>query len=42
MLEALEAKEADILSGMLMKKLPIKGLTYKIVQEAFPGMLPDI
>jgi hypothetical protein len=42
MLEALEAKEADVLSGMIMKKLPVKGLTYKIVQEAFPGMLPDI
>ncbi len=42
MLESLESKEADVLSGMLMKKLPVKGLTYKLVQEAFPGMLPDI
>lgn len=41
MLEALEAREAEVLAGMLMKKLPVKGLTYKLVQEAFPGMLPD-
>ena len=37
MLEALESREAEILSGMLMKKLPVKGLTYKLVQEAFPA-----
>lgn len=41
MLESLEAREAEILAGMLMKRLPVKGLTYKLVQEAFPGMLPD-
>ena len=42
MLEALEAKEAEILAGMVMKRLPVKGLTYKLVQEAFPGLLPDV
>lgn len=42
MLEVLEAREADILAGMIMKKLPVKGLTYKLVQEAFPGLLPDV
>lgn len=42
MLESIEAREADILAGMIMKKLPVKGLTYKLVQEAFPGLLPDV
>lgn len=42
MLESLEAKEAAIFAGMIMKKLPVKGLTYKLVQEAFPGLLPDV
>lgn len=41
MLEAMEAKEAAIYSGMLMKRLPVKGLTYKLVKEAFPELLPD-
>lgn len=41
MLEVLEAREAEIFSGMIMKRLPVKGLTYKLVQEAFPGLLPD-
>lgn len=41
MLEALENKEAEIFAGMLMKKLPVKGLTYKLVEEAFPGLLPN-
>lgn len=42
MLESLEAKEAEIFAGMIMKRLPVKGLTYKLVQEAFPGLLPDV
>lgn len=39
-LEALEAAEADVFMNMLLKDLKVKGLTYKIVQEAFPGLLP--
>lgn len=39
-LESLESKEAKIFSDMLMKNLKVKGLTYKLVQEAFPGLLP--
>lgn len=39
-LEALEALEADVFMNMLLKDLKVKGLTYKIVQEAFPGLLP--
>jgi hypothetical protein len=42
MLESLEEKEAAVFSGMLMKRLPVEGLTYKLVQEAFPGLLPDV
>ena len=42
MLEVLEAREAEILAGMLMKRLPVKGLTYKLVQETFPGLLPNV
>jgi hypothetical protein len=42
MLESLEEKEAAVFAGMLMKRLPVKGLTYKLVQEAFPGLLPDV
>lgn len=42
MLESLEAREAEIFAGMISKKLPVKGLTYKLVQETFPGLLPDV
>lgn len=42
MLESLEPREADILAGMIMKRLPVEGLTYKLVQEAFPDLLPDL
>lgn len=40
-LEAMEKKESEIFAGMLMKRLPVKGLTYKLVKEAFPDLLPD-
>lgn len=39
-LEALEASEADVFMNMMLKDLKVKGLTYKIVQEAFPDLLP--
>jgi hypothetical protein len=39
-LESLEAKEASLLQGMFRKKLPVKGLTYAIVKEAFPDLVP--
>lgn len=41
MLEAMEAKEAAIFAGMLSKRLPVKGLTYKLVAETFPDLLPN-
>lgn len=39
-LESLEALEADVFMNMILKDLKVKGLTYKIVQEAFPELLP--
>jgi hypothetical protein len=39
-LEALEKREADIFMGMILKKQKVKGLTYSIVKEAFPDLLP--
>lgn len=38
MLEAMEAREAQIFMNMLLKKQNIKGLNAKIVQEAFPDL----
>lgn len=38
-LEALEAREADVFMNMLLKDLRVKGLTPKIIEEAFPGLL---
>jgi len=40
MLEAMEAKEADIFASMILKKSKYKGLTYDVVKEAFPELLP--
>ncbi len=40
-LEAMEKRESEIFVGMLSKKLPVKGLTYKLVAEAFPSLLPN-
>jgi len=35
-LESMHHKDSELLVGMLKKKLPIKGLTSKLVNEAFP------
>jgi hypothetical protein len=40
-LEAMEKRESEIYAGMLSKRLPVKGLTYKLVAEAFPDLLPN-
>ena len=37
-LEALEAKEAEIYMNMLLKKQKVKGLNWKIAVEAFPQL----
>ena len=39
MLEVLEKKEAEVFMNMLLKKQKVPGLTSKIVEEAFPGIL---
>lgn len=39
-LEALEDKEAEIFANMIRKDLKVKGLTYELVKEAFPDLLP--
>ena len=39
-LEALEDKEAEIFAIMIRKDLKVKGLTYELVKEAFPDLLP--
>ena len=41
MLEALEAKEANVLMNMILKNLKVKGLTAKLAKEVWPGILPD-
>jgi len=37
--ESIHPEDAKLVCGMINKKLPVKGLTTKIVQEAFPGLL---
>jgi hypothetical protein len=39
-LESLEKQEAEIYLMMLQKKPNVKGLTYDVVKEAFPNLLP--
>lgn len=41
MLEAFEPREATAFFKMLTKDLKTKGLTYKLVEETFPGLLPQ-
>ena len=40
MLEGMDGDEAKLFGGMLTKNLNVPGLDYKIVKEAFPGLLP--
>lgn len=40
MLEALEKREAEVFMNMLLKKQKVKGLSYDLVKEAFPDLLP--
>lgn len=39
-LESLEKREAELYQAMVLKKLKVKGLTYDVVKEAFPDLLP--
>jgi hypothetical protein len=38
-LEALEAREAEVFMNMMLKDLKVKGLDEKLVREAFPGLI---
>ena len=41
LLESLEPKEAEVFAAMIRKDLKIPHLTQKLVNEAFPGLLPE-
>lgn len=40
MLEAVHPEDAKILVSMINKQPPVKGLTKKIVEEAYPDLIP--
>lgn len=40
MLESFEPREAEVLIKIFNKDLKTKGLTYKLVKEVFPNLLP--
>lgn len=37
--ESIHPKDAELVCAMINKKLPVKGLTVKLVEEAFPGLI---
>lgn len=39
-LESLEAREAEIFANMLLKRQNVEGLTYMMVRQAFPDLIP--
>ena len=39
LLESIHPEDALIVLNMVQKKAPVKGLTKKIVEEAFPNLL---
>jgi len=39
MLEAIHPEDAKVVVSMINKKSPVKGLTKKLVEEAFPGLI---
>jgi len=42
LLESIDAEDANLLNHMKDKKLPYKNISYKLVQEAFPELLPEV
>lgn len=40
LLESLNSKDAELVIAAKDKKIPYKGITYKLVKEAFPHILP--
>ena len=41
LLESLHESEAEILKNVIKRKLPYKGLTPNLVNQAFPNLLPE-
>lgn len=41
LLESLEPNEAEVFANMIQKDLKIPYLTVNLINEAFPGLLPD-
>ncbi len=41
LIESLDKEDAKLMLAVKDKKMPYKGITYKLVQEAFPGLLPE-
>jgi|TARA_B100000085_G_scaffold262689_1_gene268080 hypothetical protein len=39
LLETVEPKDAELVVGMINKKMPVTGITKATVQEAFPGLI---
>lgn len=40
LLESLHPSEAQLVEKILLKKFNVKGITYELVNKAFPGLLP--
>lgn len=40
-LEVIHPKDADVVVGMINKKMPYKGITKKLIQEALPGLISN-
>ena len=38
-LESIHPSDADLVCKMINKEKPVKGITAKLVEEAFPGLL---
>ena len=41
MLEGLHKDETEVVFGMIQRKLPYKGLTARVANKAFPGLIPE-
>jgi len=41
LLESIDPKDAELLIAIKDKKMPYKGITEKVVREAFPNILPE-
>lgn len=42
MLESVHPKDAELLNSIKDKKIPYKGITLKLVKEAFPGLIEEL